>query len=292
MDYRKSLEQAILYIENHLSEDLYVEEAARQAGYSYYHLTRQFQAVLGESVGSYIKKRRLADAAKQLLYTDLRILDIALGHGFESGEAFSRAFKTLYLVTPIEYRKNRLDLLIGSKAALDSRQIEHLSQNVTVHPRFVTIPEFKAAGLRGQTTLADNTLPELWTRLCALSPQIPNKSPKGRAFGICEACGEGNTLYTMNSHVLFSEVAAIQVDSFEGLPELFVKKTIAAGRYAVFTHTGSLSLLPDTFSYIWSTWFLGSGEELDYREDFELYDERFLGFDHPQSQIDLYIPVK
>ena len=93
MDYLKALERAILYIEHHLGEDIKVEDAAAAAGYSYYHFTRQFNALLGESVGSYIRKRRIAKAAKELLYTDRRILDIALDCGFESAESFSAHHK-------------------------------------------------------------------------------------------------------------------------------------------------------------------------------------------------------
>lgn len=122
MDYLKALETAIIYIENHLHDELRVEDVARYTGYSYYHLTRQFSALLGESVGSYIKKRRLSDAAKQLLYTDRKIIDIAIERGFESGEAFSRAFKAAYKVSPTLYRKNRLDLFIGSKPRLEPRR--------------------------------------------------------------------------------------------------------------------------------------------------------------------------
>ena len=47
----------------------------------------------------------------------------------------------------------------------------------------------------------------------------------------------------------------------------------------------------DLYSYIWGTWFLDTKETLDMRDDFELYDERFLGFDNPDSQIDIYIPI-
>ena len=71
MNYEQSLEQAVVYIENHLGDPLTVEEVARHAGYSYYHLTRVFSALLGESVGSYIKKRRLSNGARELLYTCL-----------------------------------------------------------------------------------------------------------------------------------------------------------------------------------------------------------------------------
>ena len=247
MDYLKALERAILYIENHLGEDIKAEDAAAATGYSYYHFTRQFNALLGESVGSYIRKRRIAKAAKELLYTDRRILDIALDCGFESAESFSRAFKSLYLTSPVSYRKNRLDLFIGSKPQLEGERLTHITKNLTVHPVIVELPDIMAAGLRGSTTLNDNVLPGLWAAFMEMSHQIPHQIPGGRGFGICEACGQGNTLYSMNGDVLFSEVAAVEVSSFDGLPAPFVPKIIKGGRYAVFTHTGSLSLLQDSY---------------------------------------------
>ncbi len=291
MNYRESLEQAVIYIENHLGYNIKVEDVAKAAGYSYYHLNRQFTAILGESIGSYIKKRRLADASKKLLYSDLKIIDIAIEYGFDSPEAFSRAFKAIYKVSPQSYRQNRLDIFIGGKERLDTGLLDHLVRNVTVHPRIVELPEIRIAGIRGETTLRDNRLRELWDRTNSLYKQIPNRIPGGRSLGICEACAE-NTLYTMNDDILFTEVAGTEVSSFEGLTEPFVQKIIPGGRYAVFTHRGTLRLLPQTFDYIWGTWFLTTKEELDWREDFELYDERFLGYDHPDSEVDLYIPVR
>lgn len=291
MDYRQALERAVIYIEDHLGDDIRVEAVARAAGYSYYHLNRQFTAVLGESVGGYIKKRRLADGAKQLLYTDRKIIDIAMEHGFDSPEAFSRAFKAVYRVSPYTYRRNRLDTFIGAKERLDRGLMDHLTRNVTVHPKVVELPEILVAGLRGETTLRDNRLRALWERTNALSPQIPDRLPGGRVFGICEACRE-NTLYTMDGGVCFTEVAGVEVTSLDRLTAPFVGKVLAPGRYAVFTHRGSLGMLPQTFEYIWGTWFLTTREELDGREDFELYDQRFLGYDHPDSEIDLYIPVR
>lgn len=292
MDYVKALEQAIIYIESHLKETIHAEDVAKQIGYSYYHLTRQFHAVLGEGVGSYIKKRRLADAAKQLLYTNRRIIDIAFDYGFESSEAFSRAFKTIYHVSLTIYRKNRIQLIISSKPKLDLLWIKHLTHHITVHPKIVTLPEIKVAGLRGQTTLKDNVLPKLWQKFITISNQISNKTPNARYFGICESCQEGNNLYTMNYSVLFSEVVSVEVSTFDNLPDSFISKTIQSGRYAVFTHTGSLSTLIQSFQYIFGTWFLSTKEQIDCREDFELYDKRYLGYDHEKSQIDLYIPIK
>ena len=70
MDYIKSFEKAIIYIEENLNEDFKAEDVAKSIGYSYYHFTRLFEGLLGENVGNYIRKRRMAKAAQDLLYTD------------------------------------------------------------------------------------------------------------------------------------------------------------------------------------------------------------------------------
>lgn len=141
----------------------------------------------------------------------------------------------------------------------------------------ITVEEVAlAAGIRGTTTLKDNKLAELWQEFNKGAAQIPHRSLNGRAFGICEAC-QDNSVYTMSDEVSFTEVAGIEVDSFEGLPADFVRKVIPGGRYAVFTHTGSLRKLPQTFHYIWGTWLLNTSDKMDDREDFELYDHRYLG---------------
>lgn len=291
MDYLKSLEKAITMIEDRLG-DIRVEDVAREAGYSYYHLNRLFTSILGESVGSYIKKRRLADGAKKLLYTNKRVIDIAVENGFESSEAFSRAFKSMYKTSPAAYRKNRLDTIIGAKKQLNAEFLRHIVSNVTVSPAIVRMGEIKVAGVRGSTTINQNSIPRIWDKFWKIRQTIPNTFPESRTFGICEACGVNDTAYTMNGDVSFTEVAGIEVSGFDNLPQGLAAKTLRAGRYAVFTHMGSIKNLMRTFDYIWGTWLLGTKEQLDNREDFELYDERYLGYDHPESQMDIYIPIK
>lgn len=112
-----------MYIENNLHENITVNDVAKETGYSYYHLTRLFKSMFGESVGSYIKKT-ISKQYKELLYSDKKVIDIAIGSGFESSEAFSRAFKSIYKVSPIEYRKNRIDVFVGKKKKIRVRFYE------------------------------------------------------------------------------------------------------------------------------------------------------------------------
>lgn len=288
MDKLEALERAVSVIEDDLGS-VGAQEAAQKTGYSYYHLTRLFSNMLGEPMGSYIKKRRLADGAHKLLYTDKRVIDIAVENGFGSSEAFSRAFKAVYCVSPAQYRRNRRDVIVGAKKRLQPGLLRHIAGNVTVRPQIVKFEGAAVAGLRGQTTIGKNVVPLLWKRFLEMEGMITGRAKNARRFGICET---DETVYTMNRDAVFSEFVGIEVESAKGLPEQFEQKILHAGKYAVFTHTGSLARLRETFDFIWGTWFPASGTQLDYGEDFELYDERFRGPDNPESQIDIYVPIK
>ena len=289
MDYLKYFEKAVMYIENNLHENITVNDVAKETGYSYYHLTRLFKSMFGESVGSYIKKRRLVSSTKELLYSDKKVIDIAIGSGFESSEAFSRAFKSIYKVSPIEYRKNRIDVFVGKKKKLELDFMRHLVGNITIKPVIKEIEKIKVIGIKDKVILENNSLPDLWEKFRKVHHIVPNTLPSRRVFGICEAISE---IHLVSESMEFNEIIGLEVNSYDVIPNSFVSKTIKEGKYAIFTHTGSLDNLDKTYEYIWGTRFLSSKEELDIRDDFEVYDERFLGPSNVNSQIDIYIPIK
>ncbi len=289
MDYLKYFKKAVMYIENNLHENITVNYVAKETGYSYYHLTRLFKSMFGESVGSYIKKRRLVSSTKELLYSDKKVIDIAIGSGFESSEAFSRAFKSIYKVSPIEYRKNRIDVFVGKKKKLELDFMRHLVGNITIKPVIKEIEKIKVIGIKDKVILENNSLPDLWEKFRKVHHIVPNTLPSKRVFGICEAISE---IHLVSESMEFNEIIGLEVNSYDVIPNSFVSKTIKEGKYAIFTHTGSLDNLDKTYEYIWGTWFLSSKEELDIRDDFEVYDERFLGPSNVNSQIDIYIPIK
>lgn len=291
MNYQKALEQAIVYIENHLNEDIKVEDVSHVAGYSYFHFNRQFNAILGESVGNYIKKRRLANAACKLLYTDDKIIDIAIENQFESAEAFSRAFKAAYKMSPQNYRKRRIHTFMSTKKCLDNNLLKHLLNHVTVHPKIIELSEIKVIGLREKTELKNENIKKLWEKFYIFQNKVFHQYPNSRKFGIYELYNQ-NIHFTVNENMVFSQILGIEVTSFDNIPYNFVAKTISGGRYAVFTHRGSLKTLPQTVDYIWGTWMLSTKEEMDNRETFEIYDRRFLGYDNPNSEIDLCIAIR
>lgn len=88
------------------NEALSLGSLSRELGYSEYYVSRKFREISGMQYRDYLRNRRLAFALKELRDTKEGILNIALKYGFSSHEAFTRAFKETYGVTPSEYRLN------------------------------------------------------------------------------------------------------------------------------------------------------------------------------------------
>ena len=105
LEHKRWIKAAVQYMEDHLTDDVDYEDIARHTAVSRFHLHRVFQAHVGMSASAYLRERRLAEAAIELLHTEKRILDIALEYRFSGQDSFTRAFKRQYQLTPQEYRK-------------------------------------------------------------------------------------------------------------------------------------------------------------------------------------------
>ena len=112
--YYGIIQQSIKYIEQNLDQELNLDIVAQQVGFSKYHFHRIFSKYVGQSLNTYIRYRRLTSSAYLLLYSDERIIDIAIHYRFESQEAYTRAFKALYSLPPAQYR-SQMKLLITKK---------------------------------------------------------------------------------------------------------------------------------------------------------------------------------
>jgi AraC family transcriptional regulator len=108
MKYEICIKRSIEYIEKNLDKKIELKELADRVFMSQYHFHRVFHAAVGEPVGEYIRKRRLTEAAKELVNTEQKIVDIALKYQFGSQETFSKAFKKLYGLPPKEFRRTAI----------------------------------------------------------------------------------------------------------------------------------------------------------------------------------------
>ena len=104
------LRQAIDYMEDRLETKLEIEDIAKAAWSSKYHFQRMFHGLTGFTVTEYIRNRRLTLSAEELASTDNKVIDVALKYGYESPEAFTKAFQRLHGITPSAAKKKDVKL--------------------------------------------------------------------------------------------------------------------------------------------------------------------------------------
>ena len=102
-----NIEMVIDYIENNLDGKIDLETVANEIHYSKYHLHRMFTSTVGMTIHDYVQRRQLTEAAKLLVFSEKPIIEIAFICGYESQQAFSAVFKSMYKIPPAEYRDNR-----------------------------------------------------------------------------------------------------------------------------------------------------------------------------------------
>ena len=136
-------------IKNHDDEALTLSTLSKRLGYSEFYTTRKFREVSGLSFRDYLQKRKLAFALREVRDSEKSLLEIALDYGFSSNEAFSRAFKKAYAVTPSTYRKEPKPLVLRTKIHPFDRyflglgEIGMIKSQDGVKTYFVTIPAHK-----------------------------------------------------------------------------------------------------------------------------------------------------
>lgn len=108
MDWIKSFQQSVDYIEEHITEPLEIEKIAGCMNISAFYYQKIFSVLCGFTVGEYIRNRRLSLAGGELLSSEEKIIDIAMKYGYDTPEGFTRAFTRFHGTTPSEARKRRL----------------------------------------------------------------------------------------------------------------------------------------------------------------------------------------
>lgn len=110
MDWLDRMNSAMEYIETNLADTISFDEIAQRACCSTYHFQRMFPFITGVSLSEYIRHRRLTLAAFELQTTDSKVIDVALKYGYDSPEAFARAFKNLHGIMPTSARDTGVSL--------------------------------------------------------------------------------------------------------------------------------------------------------------------------------------
>lgn len=266
--YRERIQAVVDHILQHLGEPTDLGELAEVAGFSPFHFHRVFRGMLGEPLIEMVRRLRLEQAAYHL-QRGASVGELALDAGYESVEAFTRAFRSAYLTSPTEYRK-----LAQPNHRLGSANGIHWEPEGGPVLTFTFAQEI-------DMSLEFRTLPAM--RLAALRHVGPYPGI-GATFGKLMAWAQQNgvpmnmTLATYYDDPDTTPPAQLQSDACLLLPVGYTFEDadvrlleIPEHEYAIYTHVGSYAKLGDAWSLFYGKLIPASGREMVHGWCFERY---------------------
>lgn len=266
MDILGGMNQAMIYIEQHLTEEIDIAQLARITGCSAYHFTRMFSFIAGIPLSEYIRRRRLTAAAFELQNGDSKVIDIAMKYGYDSPTSFHRAFQTLHGVPPKAARAK------GTKLKSYPVISFHLSikGDVQMNYRIVEKDEMLLVGIKKKMALVDgdedfNAIFDMWAELAQEKAAEMMSLSNGEIDGLIGISANNN-----GETVDYYIACTTDETQASGLETLH----IPPATWGVFESVGPLpDALINTWKRIFSEWFPASGYECAELPTLELYSD-------------------
>lgn len=288
MDWLDKMNAALNYLEAHLDGVVDYEALAQKACCSSYHFQRMFSFISGVPLSEYIRRRRLTLAAFALQNSDIKVIDLALKYGYESPEAFSRAFSRMHGTTPMSARSRGVMLKAYPRLSF---QIS-IKGECELDYRIEEKEAFEVFGLELQTNVIDGIcykeIPAFWEACegngsCLRLAGAAKKEPQ-------ELLDVGVTYgHSPNGDMRYM-IGCLKEPGMQ--TEGFCQLQIPAQTWAVFSvdwqGPESDSNLHEVWQRIYSDWFpTADYEHADCDFDMEMY------FGHTPSEygVAIWIPV-
>ncbi|MFQ5425171.1 MAG: GyrI-like domain-containing protein [Phycisphaerae bacterium] len=291
-DYKNRILRVLVHIQAHLDHALDLEELASLAYFSPYHFHRVFRGMVGEAVKEHVRRLRLERAAHQLKTTGRPITHIAFDAGYETHEAFTRAFRAMFDAPPSRFRASRRCVPVrggpagvrfapeGTIDGFQPLQSEVKAMNVQVkemRPQRVAfmrhVGPFEQVGATWQQFMAWAASRGLFGAMggaLALVHDDPEITPPDR---------------------LRYDVCIPVADEFQPEAEVGVQE-IAGGPYAVTRHHGPYDRLGETYAVLLGQWLPANNREPKHGPCLEVY------LNNPQQTApedlltDVHVPLK
>jgi AraC family transcriptional regulator len=273
------IEKAIWQVESNLRRPMTLEGIAGSAGVTASYMTRAFTSATGQSLMRYQRARRLSEAARILALGVPDILPLALDAGYGSHEAFTRAFREHFGVTPESVRdaRNHENLELTEPLIMDATPDLKLAE-----PKIEARKPILLAGLAQTFAMKDiGGIPALWEKFNAWHAHIPNGVERA-AYGVSLSYSEENGCEYM---------CGIEVSDASDLPKELTARAIPAATYAIFRQPGHVTLIRPTIATIWMNWLPHSRFTGEEKPMIEYYGPSF----NPASGeggFEIWLPVK
>jgi len=299
--YERAVRAAVLRVVANLDEALDLERLARGAALSPLHFHRIFRGMVGETPLELHRRLRMERAARHLLQLDTSVTTIALSAGYDSHEAFTRAFRSFYGRSPSEFRQSRD---VARETCVRPPQIE-IAARSSIHFDTNSFDETFFRFIQGATHM-NVEIKRLPAQRVATVRHVGAYNRISEAFGrLGESAGKAGLINGKPTMIaLFHDLpevtpeaelrsdAGIVVPDGAKLPPALGEQRLAEGRYACTLHVGPYEQMGDAWSRFMGEWLPRSGERMV--EDgacFELYLNTPEEVSKTELRTELYIPL-
>ena len=288
MDTLTSMNKALEYIEENLTDELDYSQISKIAFCSEYHFKRMFSFLAGISLSEYIRRRRLTLAAIELKNKNLRIIDIAVKYGYISADSFSRAFQNLHGILPSEARKEDAQIKAYPKMTF---QLSIKGGN-EMNYKIVEKQSFKIVGFKKRVSMVFKGInPEIADMTSLLTSEIIKQ---------LKSISNVEPLGIISASTNFSEERMEgkgELDHYIGVASIsddtasFDVLEVNSGTWAVFEAIGPFpETLQDVWGRIYSEWFPSSGYETVIGPEILWNENPDTG--NPKYKSQIWIPVR
>lgn len=280
MDLLAQLNRAMNYIEEYISDDIYIDGISKVTNYSPYHFNRIFYYITGMPLSEYIRKRKLTLSAVELQNSDVKVIDLALKYGYESADSFTRAFVKQHGVTPTTARQSGVVLKFFPPLTfqINIKGVQEMNWRIEKKEAF------EVFGIeRIFPNEETGKIPDFWTE-CQRNGSYgklsedaggerPMQEPSKNCCVINALCGHIETTANEFPYMLF----ALKNENYktDGYKIVQVPKTT----WAVFRTDGlkdhANCQIPSLFQRAYSEWLPSSGYDKTNGPDMEIYGEDF-----------------
>lgn len=288
MDSLKSMNAAMKYIEENLTNEIDFKVVARIAHCSEYHFKRMFSFLAGIPLSEYIRRRRLSLAALELNSSSMKIIDVAIKYGYNSPDSFTRAFQNLHGITPSEARANGKPL---KAYPLMTFQLSIKGGN-EMNYRIEEKEAFNIVGIMKRVPIIfEGENPEITAMWKSLTME---KITQLKSLSNVEPSGiiQASTNFSEGRMEEKGELDQyIGVATTKTCPEDYTKLEVPASTWAIFESSGPFpSTLQETWGRIYSEWFPSSSYQV--AQGPEILSIKTKDLTSPMVECEIWLPVQ
>jgi AraC family transcriptional regulator len=290
--YKERLLRVLVEIQRRLDEPLPLADLARVAGLSPHHFHHVFSGLLGESLHAHIRRLRLERAAGRLKLSRLSVVQIALEAGYETHEAFTRAFRASFGCSPSQFRQRHsypAQLAAGCGVHYDhparvrNFRIARFASK-TMNVEIKSLQPMRVAFMRHVGSY--DQVGATWDRLLMILGKEGWLGGQNLFIGLCH----DDPAVTPTDKVRYDACVTVDPD-FRPTGEVSVQ-IIAGGDYAVMTHFGPYDKLGESYARLLGQWLPRSGRTLRVTPCFDVYLNSPESTEPADLITDIYAPLE